>query len=113
VDVITDWDAGDKIVLCGEGKLKFWVNEITYVDYNPSDFDYEIDDVAIVLSNGAAIYVLNAKADFVAGDAPLGDNGYLETVNPDDFARVATCDPTCVVPPVVVETVPEPEWFFG
>jgi hypothetical protein len=115
VDTITDWDDGDKIILCGEGKFKYWVSEITLVDANSSDFDYEVDDVAIVLSNGSAIYVLNAKADFVTGQARVGDDS-LFVANDDDFVRALPDDPLCNpkvdVPLVTCPTVPEPVWLF-
>ena len=120
IDTITDWnvfDSGEKIALCGEGRTKWWISEIALVDANPSDFDYEIDDVIIQLSNGSAIYVLNAASDFVLGDAPNPGDDSLYTSNADDFVRVAagdpSCYPTCEVPPVVCETIPEPVWYFG
>jgi Ca2+-binding RTX toxin-like protein len=120
IDTITDWnvfDSGEKIALCGEGRTKWWISEIALVDANPSDFDYEIDDVIIQLSNGSAIYVLNAASDFVLGDAPNPGDDWLYTSNADDFVRVAagdpSCYPTCEVPPVVCETIPEPVWYFG
>ncbi len=116
VDIITDWDAGDKIVLCGEGRLKFWVAEIALVDAYPGDFDYAIDDVAIVLSNGAAIYVPDAALSFVTGEATPGSDLLME-LNAERFVRLATgdpsCNPTCVVPEVLCPTFPEPVWPFG
>ena len=115
VDTITDWDGGDRIILCGEGKFKYWVSEITLVDANPSDFDYNVDDVAIVLSNSSVIYVLNAAADFVLGDSGAGTDKLIND-NPDDFGRALPndplCNPTCEVPPVTCPTYDEPVWVF-
>jgi hypothetical protein len=86
------------------------------VDANPSDFDYAVDDVAIVLSNSSVIYVLNAAGDFTLGDAGVGSDALI-AANPDDFGRALgndpLCNPTCVVPEVDCPTYEEPVWTFG
>ena len=118
-DTITDWDVLDvneQIILCGEGRTKWWISEIALTDANPSDFDYAVDDVIVQLSNGAVIYVLNAAADFTPGDAQFAGDDSLYLLNADDFLRVATndpsCNPTCDVPLVSCPTYDEPVWVF-
>jgi Ca2+-binding RTX toxin-like protein len=111
IDIITDWDAQDVIALCGGDSLTYWIATIGFVDVISSDFDYAVDDVVIVLCNNAAIYILDAAADFVAGSVGPGDDS-LFVANADVFVRVAAgdpgCEPSCVVPEVVCPTLPEP-----
>ncbi len=74
-----------------------------------------IENTSYSANNGAAIYVLNAKADFVTGHARVGDDS-LFVANGDDFLRALPDDPLCNpkvdVPLVTCATVPEPVWLF-
>jgi hypothetical protein len=62
------------------------------------------------------IYVLNAAADFVTGEAAFAGDDSLYLANRLNFERVSTddplCNPTCEVPLVVCTTRPEPVWYF-
>jgi hypothetical protein len=91
------------------------VQKIEFGDFDGSDGDFAIDDVIVYLSDGNAIVILDASADFVPGDAAPGFDD-MANANPDDFVRTQAsdpaCNPTCEVPDVECPTIPEPVWYF-
>jgi len=85
-DVITDWQSGDRIFLCGDDD--FGVIEVAITDAESGGAG-PADDVLITLSDGTSVAVLNAAWDFVDDTADGGAftrRGAMAEANREDFA---------------------------
>jgi Ca2+-binding RTX toxin-like protein len=98
-DVITDWQSGEKILLCGQIDPFFSVEKVEVGIFdNFANLDL---DVRIGLSNGQFILLLDAADQgWTANDVDP------ETANADNFLRAADCPIDCEVPKV--DCGPEP-----
>jgi hypothetical protein len=91
-DVITDWQSGEKILLCGQIDPFFGVAKVEVDIFD--NYANEIKDVKIGLTNGQFITLLDAGDYWIANDVNP------EEANADNFLRAAECPIDCEVPKV-------------
>jgi Ca2+-binding RTX toxin-like protein len=91
-DTITDWDADDKILLCGQIDPFFTVEKVEIGIFD--GFANLDNDVRIGLSNGQFILLLDVGD---SGEWVADDTDQAEAVNADNFVRAAACEIECIV----------------
>jgi Ca2+-binding RTX toxin-like protein len=109
INFINDWDAGDKIVLCGQHPFFY---SVTKIEFTSDGFDGVQDDVRISINDGSFIYIRGAAADFQEG---IGTQVEFLPGNVDDFVHKDTKDPGCYVDcpaPLVPAALPIYEFCY-
>ncbi|MFO1190532.1 MAG: hypothetical protein U1E97_13390, partial [Alphaproteobacteria bacterium] len=114
-DVITDWDSGDVIWLCGQPEFTPVKVQFIAADFVSDQVNGDTNDVYVLFNNGQKLTILNAASDFTQGldFTPVFATNTVAGSNADDFVHVGfNCPPiTCTVPPV--PAVPAPFDFWG